>query len=227
MRRAVTVFQTNVAIKAAAPAVSIELREDRTGRWYRFRDRAAPAPGKVRFCSNSGTGFATATLDAGQCPLWVKADMATLNGDVRFTPEIGHQAAGLRNLDRLIYARDQRRGGAQKNSHLLRVPERFAPLGVITLRSVMAVTKEYVCAGLVCCWSLRGLWLRLVRTIRARQIYYTRAEWESERCPTDRWSNNPKRTCAPRPPRMYRWAKASRKAALRRGHPTSARNDAR
>ena len=42
------------------------------------------------------------------------------------------------------------RGGAQKKlSDLLRVPERFAPLGVITLRYVMAVTKEYVCAGLV------------------------------------------------------------------------------
>jgi len=66
------------------------------------------------------------------------------------TPESGHQAAGLRNLDRLIYARDQRRGGAQKKlSDLLRVPERFAPLGVITLRCVMAVTKEYICAGLV------------------------------------------------------------------------------
>ena len=75
VRRAVTVFQTNVVIKAAAPAVSIELREDRTGPWYRFRDRGhwAPAPGKVRFCSNSGTRFATATLD-----------MATLIGDVRY-----------------------------------------------------------------------------------------------------------------------------------------------
>ena len=34
-----TVFQRNIAIKATAPAVSIELREDRTDRWYRFRDR--------------------------------------------------------------------------------------------------------------------------------------------------------------------------------------------
>src|SRR5437899_1573255 len=43
--RAVTVLQRNVLVKAAAPAVSTELREDRTSRWYRFRGWGHPGLG--------------------------------------------------------------------------------------------------------------------------------------------------------------------------------------
>ena len=61
--RATTVLQRDIVVKAAAPAVSIELREDRTGRWYRFRDRSGDLEqARWRINSNRATDVRVGSL---------------------------------------------------------------------------------------------------------------------------------------------------------------------
>ena len=76
-----------IAVRAAAPAVSIELREDWTGRWYIFRARSDDL--------EQVEGVSTPTAPLMYALGRSKADISDVHRDVRYAPQTWIEAPGM------------------------------------------------------------------------------------------------------------------------------------